>query len=160
MSPIYFHGNYNRWSTITLFDKANSQLQNTIFQHSRHHWRCVFTSDEQKPACHTCKSLQQLWWATVATAEMHHPQPLSAHIHCLVYRNVQQVLMYVSGCYFFHVEEFSSTPLLHLHFHVRLPLCCNKMQWNIGREIQSLWQPGRWVKGRSSISTNSPWLKG
>ena len=36
--------------------------------------------------------------------------------------------MNISWCHFFHVEEFNSIPLLHLHFHVRghfvrLPLC-------------------------------------
>ena len=25
----------------------------------------------------------------------------------------------VNGCHFFHMEEFSDTPLLHTHFHVR-----------------------------------------
>ena len=35
--PIYFHGNYSRYKrAITLFDSANSQLQNTIFEHSHH----------------------------------------------------------------------------------------------------------------------------
>ena len=59
---------------------------------------------------------------TVANAEMHHP-PLTAHIHCLVSINVQKALMDVSvGAIFFHMEEFSDTPLLHLYFHVRCHL--------------------------------------
>jgi len=49
---------------------------------------------------------------TLTTAETHHPPPLCAHIHCLVSINVQEVAMNVSGCHFFYMEEFSSTPLL------------------------------------------------
>jgi len=38
--------------------------------------------------------------------------------------------MNVNGSHFFHVEEFISTPLFHLHIHdrwysVRLSLCCH-----------------------------------
>jgi len=76
---------------------------------------------------------------TVTTAEMHHPLPHYAHIHCLVSINVQQASVDVSECHSFHMEEFSDTPLLHMHFHVRchsvrLPLCChlsrgNKMEY-------------------------------
>ena len=67
---------------------------------------------------------------TVATAEMHHPSPHCAHIHCLVSRNIQQVLRNVNVCNFFNVEELNDTSLLHLHFHVRqhsvrLSLCCH-----------------------------------
>ena len=50
--------------------------------------------------------------------------------------------------FFFCMEEFNSTPLLHMHFHVRchfvrLPLCCNlsqsnKMQWSNGGKVQPL----------------------
>ena len=40
-------------STVTLFDRANSQLQNTISHHSHHHQPCIFTSSEQEPECHT-----------------------------------------------------------------------------------------------------------
>jgi len=45
-------------STITLFDKANSQLQNTIFQQSAPLAPTV-TSNEQEPACHAHKNLRQ-----------------------------------------------------------------------------------------------------
>jgi len=38
-------------SRVTLLDRANSQLQNTVFQDSLHHEMCVFTSDKQEPAC-------------------------------------------------------------------------------------------------------------
>jgi len=35
-------------STMTLFDNANSQLQNTVFQYSHHHEQFIFASDEQE----------------------------------------------------------------------------------------------------------------
>jgi len=41
-------------------DRANSQLQNTIFQHSHHHY--IFVSDEQEPACHAHENLHQQRW--------------------------------------------------------------------------------------------------
>ena len=75
---------------------------------------------------------------------MHHSLPHSAHIHCLVSINIQQVSMNVSGCHFFCMEKISCTPLLYPHFHVRhcfvgLPLCChlrhsNKMPKGYQRE--------------------------
>jgi len=56
--------------------------------------------------------------------------------------------MNVSGCNFFHMEEFSSTLLLHMLFHirhhfVRLPLSyylshSNNMQWNTVGKVQPL----------------------
>ena len=36
-------------STVTLFDRANPQLQNTTFQHSHHHSLRIFISSEQEP---------------------------------------------------------------------------------------------------------------
>ena len=76
------------------------------------------------------------------------PTPYCAHIHCLVSINIQQVLMNVSGWHFFCMEEFSDTPSLHLHFHIRhhsvkLPPCCHlshgsKMEWNIGGNVKPL----------------------
>ena len=35
-------------STITQIDRANSQLQNTVFQRSHHHLLCIFASNEQE----------------------------------------------------------------------------------------------------------------
>ena len=35
-------------NAITLFDRANSQLQNTVFQRSHHHLLCIFASNEQE----------------------------------------------------------------------------------------------------------------
>ena len=82
-------------STIILLDRANSQLQNTIFQHSHHHEIYIFASEEQELTCCTCKNLRQQRQPTVAVtiAEMHHPPPHWTHIHCLVPRNIQQALI-------------------------------------------------------------------
>ena len=110
-------------STMTLFDRDNSQLQNVIFQQS-------------PPLANLCgwvdwDALQfvvwQLWVAiwtwlvfhtAVATAEMHLSPPYCAHIHCLVSINIQQVLINVSWSWFFCKEEFNDTYLLHTYFHV------------------------------------------
>ena len=83
----------------------------------------------------------------VATAERKHPLPHCVDILCLVSVNVQQVSVNVSQCSF-STEEFSDTPWLHMHFHVRchsvrLPLCChlshgNKTWWNIDGKVQPL----------------------
>jgi len=75
----------------------------------------MYLTSEQEPVCHACKSLHQQRWPTVSinTPETHHPLPCYAHSHCLVYINVQQVSVNVSGCYFFYLEEFSSALLLH-----------------------------------------------
>ena len=52
-------------------------------------------------------------------AHMYQPPPHCAHIQCLVFINIQQASRNVSGCHFFHIEEFSDTPLLQRHFHFR-----------------------------------------
>ena len=62
--------------------------------------------------------MQLVFLIAVTTAETHLPLPHCAHIHCLVSTNVHQTLKNVSGCNFFHVEEFSSTTLLLTQFHV------------------------------------------
>jgi hypothetical protein len=61
----------------------------------------------------------------VATAETRHPPPHFANIYCLFSGNTQQLSMNVIACIFLRMEEFNYTPLLHMHFHVRLPLCCH-----------------------------------
>ena len=35
-------------SKVTLFDRTDSQLQNSLFQHSHHVELCIFTSNEQE----------------------------------------------------------------------------------------------------------------
>ena len=66
-------------STVTLFDRANSQLQSTVFQH-RHHQQPI-CADEliETPSVSWCDS--RAWPSTtwlvfhiaVTTPEMHHP---------------------------------------------------------------------------------------
>jgi len=137
----------NTKSIVTLLNRANSQPQSTPSQHSHHHLLCIFTNNEQEPACCTQKILHQQMRPTVAvaTAEMHHMCLYCAYIHCLIPISVQQVLMHVRWCHFFCMEEFSVTHLLHTHFHVRcfsdrLPLCChlshsNNMEQDIGEKV-------------------------
>jgi len=60
MPPMYFHGNWNK------------EHNNTIFSHSHHQQLCIFTSNEQEPACCTSKHLHKQRWPTVNTAETHH----------------------------------------------------------------------------------------
>ena len=58
--------------------------------------------------------------ATGNTWSLHHPPPHCAHISYLVSISVQQVSINVTGCrFFFHMEEFNDTSLLHTHLHVR-----------------------------------------
>lgn len=50
-------------STVTLFGRTNSQLQNTLFQQSHHYQLCIFTNDEQERACHShkiCMAIQNM----------------------------------------------------------------------------------------------------
>ena len=53
-------------STITLFERANSQLQNIVFQHIQHHQLYIAISDEQEPACHVHKNLHHHRWPSVS----------------------------------------------------------------------------------------------
>ena len=105
-------------STITLFNRANSHLQNTVFQHSHHHHLCIFSSDEQK----IHRSLHQWRWPTVtAVTEKHHPPPHCVHIHCLVSISVQQVN--VNEYNVFCMEEFNYSPFLHMTLPCQTPFC-------------------------------------
>ena len=121
---------------ITLFDRANYQPQNTIFQHNLQHYLCIFVSNEQEPACNTHKNLhlQRSPTITVATGETHHSLPHCAHIHCLGSRNVQQPSMNVNGSNFFlygGIQRHNSWQS-HVKSHfARLPLCCHLSHSNI-----------------------------
>ena len=98
----------NTRSTITLFDRANSQLQNIyiyiyIFWHATTSINDFFTSHEQESACHAHQNLHQQSWSIVfaITAETHLPPLHCTHIHCLISIKVQQALINASGCQFF-----------------------------------------------------------
>jgi len=135
-------------NTIILLDWANSHLQSTIFQHSHHHFHQWWTRDCM---LHTLNNLHQWRLSTVtfyplSTAEMHHPLLHCAHMYFLVSINVWKASVNVNGSSFC-TGEFSDTPLLSTHFHVRhhvvrLPLCChlshdNKMWWNTGGRLHA-----------------------
>ena len=75
---------------------------------------------------------------TIVTAEMHHPLPHCAYIHCFVSLNIQWASVNANEYHYeyHHMEEFDSTPFLHVTFHVRYhivrqPLCCHFLQQNI-----------------------------
>ena len=74
--------------TITLFDRANCQLQNTIFQHSHHHLLCIFAEIIKSLHATLKKSAptEVTHYFTApygAVAEKHHLPPHCAHIHRL-----------------------------------------------------------------------------
>jgi hypothetical protein len=78
---------------------------------------------------------------TVATAEMHHPLPHFAPIHCLVSVNVQQASMNVKGCSFFLHREIQ----WHLCFvhtfmsHANL-LDCYSAVCSTATELTNYWR--------------------
>ena len=43
--------------------------------------------------------------------------------HPLVGLHKRSAMMNVNGCHFFHMEELNDPSLLHLHFHIKTPLC-------------------------------------
>ena len=115
-------------STITLLERTDSQLQTPVFQHSHHHQsthgdeliEMLFIMWCASCVNNTCKvtCISQLKRTT------HHLTVLTSAVWA------QQVSTNVNWYHFLHMEEFSSTPLLHLHSHVshycvRLPLCCH-----------------------------------
>jgi len=94
-------------STVSLFDRTNTQLQNPIFQ--------------QLPPLaihlhHAHKYLYQRKWHIIilATTETHHPPPHCALVHCLVSINVQQALMSVTMGVIFPASRNSMTYLCFL----------------------------------------------
>ena len=107
-----------RKSTITVFHRTSSQLQNTISN------LVTTISYVFSPAVNRSLQVTLIKICTIranlllhscydsATADTLHPPP-RAHIPCLVCINVQQASMNVSGCHFFCMGEFNSTPLLH-----------------------------------------------
>ena len=115
-------------STITLLDRASSQLQNMIFQCSHHQQLCIFASNEE-PACHTHKNLhlERYSLSVLLKCTTHHLHVLRSTVG--LHRHSSSI----SECQwmpFFCMEEFSDTLLLYTHFHVtchfvRLPLCCH-----------------------------------
>lgn len=60
----------------------------------------------------------EITYSCVATAEVQHPLPHCAYVHCIISMNIQESLN-VSRDNFSLMEEFSGTHLFHTHFHVR-----------------------------------------
>jgi len=113
--------------------RANSQQENILLEYSN--YLCIFTSDEQEPACHAYKNLQQQGSIVIAnTEEVHHPPPHCAHIHCLASVRIQQASTNDSR-YNFFLHGGIQLPFLQTHFHarhhsVRLSLCCHLSHGN------------------------------
>ncbi len=97
----------DRKSTIALFDRPISQLQNTISQHSHHHYICIFISDEQEPECCACKNLYQQGWLIFSKHRW-----MSVGAIFPMWRN--------------SVMHF----LLHIYLCVRMLLCCQLLHGN------------------------------
>ena len=91
-------------STIALFDRANSQLQNTVTTIS---YAFSLAMGKHLIPCSKQSSPVEVthWLATVATAEMHLSPPHCVSIHCLVSTSVQQASMNVTVCNFFPSME-------------------------------------------------------
>ena len=62
----------------------------------------------------------------LASAETHHLPPHCSHIQCLVFIDVQQVLMNVSGYHIFLMEEFSDILLLCMHAPLLPSVACQQ----------------------------------
>jgi len=126
-------------STITLLRRAKSQLFfNVVTTISNAFFLSAMNKSLRVVLREGCMALQNMAVAVAAT-ETHRPPCRCTHIYCLASITVQQASMNVSGFCFFHMEEFSGTPLPNPHFHGRhhlvgMPLCCplshgNKMEY-------------------------------
>ena len=106
-------------------------------------WKLQQIQDTEQTLSYKTLFFQQSHYHLPAmNMSLNRPPSHCANIHCLVSRNVQQASMNVSGCNYFHVEEFIFTPLIHLHFHVRrhfvrLSLCCHLSH---GKETEYCWK--------------------
>ena len=87
-------------STITVFDRAYSQVQSTVFN------TVATISYAFLPAMNKSLHAAPLeLWTRLSCCHCGN-SPHCAHIYCLVSVNIQQALVNVSGCCQFHKEEF------------------------------------------------------
>ena len=117
-------------STITVFDRAYSQVQSTVFN------TVATISYAFLPAMNKSLHAVLIKICTGGGAPLSLPSLQKHTAHCLTVLHpllgLHKRSANVSECqqvHFFHIEKFSSTPSLHLHFHVRhrsvrLPLYC------------------------------------
>jgi len=105
-------------SMVVLLDRANCQLQNINFQYSSTTISYAFLPAISK-SLHT-----ELVNVCISGSDPVLLSPLlkrTTH-HFTVLTSIpsfQQVLMNISECNCFRMEEFSSTPLVHPHCHAR-----------------------------------------
>ena len=119
MPPISLETTAATKNTITLFDRANSQLQKSLSQHTI----LSTISCVSSPAMN--KSLYAALMKTCTSKgnplsllpPLEHTTRSSLCSHPL--SGLQKHSASINGCCFFHMEEFSSTPLLHTYFNVR-----------------------------------------
>ena len=135
------HGNWqSKFCCKTLFFNIVTTLTNaflTMMNKSLHAMLLKICTSRGDPLshCHHC------WNAPSNTSLCSHPL-FGLHKHSSSIKECQWMP------FFFNMEKFSDTPLLHLqscvrHHFIRLPLCCymlhgNKMSWNIGEKVQPL----------------------
>ena len=119
-------------STITLLDRTNSQLQNTIFQWIHNHELCIFTSHEQEPAGYSGQNLCDrpehglLFMSLLLLLKPTAPPTVSFYSHphpCLVSINVQQVSTNVNGCHFWQHEGIQWHTSASYTLSHQMPFC-------------------------------------
>ena len=143
-------------STITPFDRANSQLQNTIFQHSHHHYLCIFASDEWQSLHDTLLAI----CPSATTAETHHSPSHCAHIHCLVSITIKKAQVNVNGRSFFHggiqYHTFASQALPY-----QMPFCQTPPPLpsvTLQQYVTGYWWEGSASTAISPISAQMSWI--
>lgn len=137
MPPISTEMKADTESTITPFDRANSQLQNAIFQHSHHHYLTHFFSKQRTRPCMPHSKI-----CTSRGDPLPLLPPLKCTTHCLTAltptvwspQTFSKRQMAV-GAIFSAMEEFSDTPLLHTYTSMSDTilsdcLCCHLSQDN------------------------------
>ena len=115
-------------STRTLFDRVNFHLQSTLLQLSHYHCWFVWMSWSTLFIL-WCGTF--MWWLSGMWLAFH----ITSWSHCWNSSPIVQHWRVQWVPFFFHMEEFSFTPLLHMHFYVRwhfvrLTLYCHQLHDN------------------------------
>jgi len=103
----------------TLIDGANPQLQNTILQHTSISYTFLLAMNKSLYA------MQHQRWPTAAvmTPGTYHPPPHCAHIHCLLFINIQQALRNVNECHFLLCGGVQWYTFASYTFPCQMPFC-------------------------------------